>query len=144
MSAKWLFFLCKFINNFKKSWYLFAILYILTLSSKIQSHQIRRTTGSVKIFLLRVNVALCVHAKLLQLCPTLRPYGLYPARLHCTWDFPGKNTAVGCHALLQGIFLTRGSNPHLPKLLHCRRILYCWATREAKCGLTRNEIDGLV
>ena len=24
-----------------------------------------------------------------------------------TWDFPGKNTAVGCHSLLQGIFLTQ-------------------------------------
>ena len=33
---------------------------------------------------------------------------------------PGKNTAVGCLSLLQGIFLTQGSNPGLP---HCRRIL---------------------
>ena len=31
----------------------------------------------------------------------------------CPWDFPGKNTGVGCHFLLQGIFLTQGSNPHL-------------------------------
>ena len=37
-------------------------------------------------------------------------------------DFPGKNTGVGCHFLLQGIFLTQGSNPGLP---HCRQILYC-------------------
>ena len=29
------------------------------------------------------------------------PYGLWPARLLCPWDFPGKNTGVGCHALLQ-------------------------------------------
>ena len=36
-------------------------------------------------------------------------------------DSPGKNTGVGCHALLQGIFLTEGSNPGL---LHCRLILY--------------------
>ena len=36
-------------------------------------------------------------------------------------DSPGKNAAVGCHALLQGIFLTQGLNPGLP---HCRRILY--------------------
>ena len=36
--------------------------------------------------------------------------------------FPGKNTGVGYHALLQGIFLTQGSNPHL---LHCRRTLSC-------------------
>ena len=34
----------------------------------------------------------------------------------CPWDFPGKNTGVGCHFLLQGIFLTQGSNLHL---LHC-------------------------
>ena len=34
------------------------------------------------------------------------------------WDSPGKNTEVGCHALLQGIFLTQGSNPHLLCLLH--------------------------
>ena len=36
-------------------------------------------------------------------------------------DSPGKNTGVGCHALLQGIFPTHGSNPCL---LHCRQILY--------------------
>ena len=35
--------------------------------------------------------------------------------------FSGKNTGVGCHFLLQGIFLTQGSNPGL---LHCRQILY--------------------
>ena len=28
----------------------------------------------------------------------------------CLWDFPSKNTGVGCHFLLQGIFLTQGSN----------------------------------
>ena len=36
-------------------------------------------------------------------------------------DFPGKNTGVGCHSLLQGIFPTQGSSPGLP---HCRLILY--------------------
>ena len=35
--------------------------------------------------------------------------------------FPGKNTGVGCHFLLQGIVLTQGSNPGL---LHCRKTLY--------------------
>ena len=35
-----------------------------------------------------------------------------------SWDSPGKNTGVGCHALLQGIFLTQGSNSHLLHLLH--------------------------
>ena len=34
--------------------------------------------------------------------------------LLCPWDSPGKNTGVGCHFLLQGIFPTQGSNPGLP------------------------------
>ena len=37
------------------------------------------------------------------------------------WNSPGKNTRVGSHSLLQGIFPTQGSNPGL---LHCRQILY--------------------
>ena len=36
-----------------------------------------------------------------------------PARLLCPTDFPGKNTWVGCHFLLRGIFLTQGLNPRL-------------------------------
>ena len=36
-------------------------------------------------------------------------------------DAPGKNTVECCHALLQGIFPTQGSNPGFP---HCRQILY--------------------
>ena len=55
---------------------------------------------------------LCMHAKSLVLSNSLQPYGLQPPRL--LWgnpgDSPGKNTGVGCHALLQGIFLTQGSN----------------------------------
>ena len=40
---------------------------------------------------------------------------LLPGSL-CPWDSPGKNTGVGCHFLLQGLFLTQGWNPGL---LHC-------------------------
>ena len=43
---------------------------------------------------------------------------------------PGKNTGVHCHSLLQGIFLTQGSNPCLP---HCRRILYRLSHRGNPC-----------
>ena len=57
-----------------------------------------------------------------------QPHGLKPTRLLCPWYSPGKNTGVGCHFLLQGIFLTQGSNPGL---LHCRQVLYHWAPREA-------------
>ena len=45
---------------------------------------------------------------------SLQPHGLQPARLLCPWDSPGKNTGVGCHALLlQGIFPTGESNQSL-------------------------------
>ena len=37
-------------------------------------------------------------------------YGLVLGRLLCPWNSPGKNTGVGCHFLLQGIFLTQGLN----------------------------------
>ena len=69
---------------------------------------------------------------------SLQPHGLKPTRLLCPWDFPGKNTRVGCHFLLQEIFPTHGLNPGL---LHCRQMLYhlshqaissipqgCWGT----------------
>jgi len=39
-------------------------------------------------------------------------------RLLCAWDSPGESTQVGCHAILQGIFLTQGSNLHLLCFLH--------------------------
>ena len=49
----------------------------------------------------------------------LGPYGLWPPRLLCPWDSSGRNTGVGCHALLQGIFPIQGSNPrHFLCLLH--------------------------
>ena len=44
---------------------------------------------------------------------SLRPKGLQPTRLLCPWNSPGKNSGVCCHFLLQGIFLTQGSNPCL-------------------------------
>ena len=55
-----------------------------------------------------------------------------PVRLLCPWDFSGKNTRVGCHFLLQGIFPSQGSNQGLLCLLHCRQILYPLSLREAQ------------
>ena len=48
----------------------------------------------------------------------MRPYGLQPARLLCSWDSPGKNTGVGSRALFQGIFPTQGSKLRFLRLLH--------------------------
>ena len=49
---------------------------------------------------------------------SLQPQGLQPSRFLCPWNFPGKNTEVGCHFLLQRIFITQGLNPCLLCLLH--------------------------
>ena len=47
-------------------------------------------------------------AQLLQLClPLCKPTDCWPTRLFCPWDSPGKNTGVGCQALLQGFLSTR-------------------------------------
>ena len=58
-----------------------------------------------------------------QSCPTL-----CDLRLLCPWNSPHKNTGVGCHFLLQGIFLTQGLNL---SLLQCRQILYSLSHKEA-------------
>ena len=41
---------------------------------------------------------------------SLGPHGLEPTRLLCPWNFPGKNTGVGCHFFFQGIFATQELN----------------------------------
>ena len=68
------------------------------------------------------NVSLsCAVLSCSVMSDSFRPQGLEAARLLCPWDSPSKNTGVGCHFLLQGIFQTQGLNPGL---LHCRQILY--------------------
>ena len=58
---------------------------------------------------------------------SVTPETVAPQASYVHGDSPGKNTGVGCHALLQGTFPTQGSNLGL---LHYRRILYYRATRE--------------
>ena len=51
-----------------------------------------------------------------QSCPTLcHPMDCSPLGSSVLGDSPGNNTGVGCHALLQEVFLTQGSNPGLPQ-----------------------------
>jgi len=59
-------------------------------------------------------MSLCVLVA--QSCLTLSTF--------CPRNSPGKNTGVGCHSLLQGIFPTQGLNLSLLCLQHCRQILY--------------------
>ena len=73
-----------------------------------------------------------------QLCPSLcNPMDCGPSGSSVDGDSPGKNTGVGCHALLQGIFPTQGSNPGL---LHCRRIFLHLSYQERHS----NEYSGLI
>ena len=62
-----------------------------------------------------VCVCMCVHSVMSSSLQSSRPQ---PASLRCWWNYPGKNTGLGCHFLLQEIFPTQGLNPSLLHLLH--------------------------
>ena len=68
----------------------------------------------------------------------LRACSQVPTRLLHPWNFPGKNTGVGCHFLLQGIFLTQGSNPGLP---HCRQTLYPQSHQRSPFPSNNSQFD---
>jgi len=70
-----------------------------------------------------------------QLCPILCDPMDYIPPGFSVWDFPGKNTGVGCHLLIQGIFPTQGLNLGL---LDCRWILYQLSYQEAQ---VRRRLD---
>ena len=65
---------------------------------------------------------MCVCVSCSVISNSLQPHELQPTKLFAPWDYSNKNTGVGSHSLLQGIFLTKGLNP---SLLYCRQILYC-------------------
>ena len=84
------------------------------------------TLNDTRMICVCVCVCVCmhVHAQLLSRVNSWQPYGLQPVRLLCPWDSPCKNTRLGCHALLQGIFPTQGLNLHLLNLCVGRQVLY--------------------
>ena len=66
-----------------------------------------------------------------QSCLTLcDPMDCSLTKFLCTWAFPGKNTGVGCHFLVQGTFPTQESNL---SLLHCRQTLYLRSHQGSPC-----------
>ena len=67
---------------------------------------------------------------------SLQPHVPEPTRRLWPWDCPGKNTGVGCHFLLQGIFLTQWLNPRHP---HCIQILYHLSHQEAHTKSCKSE-----
>ena len=96
-----------------------------------------REKGTAKWGSVRLTGLCLVAQSCLTLCD---PVDYSPPGSSVHGDSPGKDTGVGCHFLLQ-IFPTQGSNLHL---LHCRPILYCWATREALLGLLASKMDSRV
>ena len=81
-----------------------------------------------------VCVCVCVCVSHSIMSDSLRPHELQPTRLFCPWNSPGKNTGMGCHSLLQGIFPTQGLNQGL---LHCRRIL-CHLSHQGNPNLPKS------
>ena len=101
----------------------------------------------IRLFSKYNNIVLVILCSCMKKCDTLRSkitfprFLAHPLKSHCVClvaescptlcdsmdcslpgssvpgDSPGNNTGVGCHALLQGIFPTQGSNPHLLCLL---------------------------
>ena len=74
-----------------------------TALQKISAPYFERHTVLVdqKPILLICQLSPAAAAKLLKLCPTVRPHRWKPTRLPRPWDSPGKNTGVCCHLLLQ-------------------------------------------
>ena len=64
-----------------------------------------------------VCLCVCVCVRVLSLVSFFLTSWTVATRLLCPWNFPGRNTGVGCHFLLQGIFPTQELNPHLLHLL---------------------------
>ena len=71
----------------------------------------------------------------LSLTESSTSHGCHCTRLLCPWNSPGRNTGVGCHSLLRGIFPTQGSPLHLllwqadaSPLSHWR--CYCKASKD--------------
>ena len=83
-------------------------------------HFVLRAQSRSQIWVSDSARACSVESVVLTLCD---PMDCCPPGSSVHEDSPGKNTGVGCHALLQEIFPTQGSNPCLLWLLHCKRIL---------------------
>ena len=78
----------------------------------------------------------CINKCRSVMSDSLRPHRLQPTRFLRPWDFPGNNTGVGCHFLLQEIFPTQGSNPGLPR---CRQTLYSLSHRGSQRAGVEND-----
>ena len=93
----------------------------VSLYKWILCFQIAKNKKKIKTRILVHDTYVCTLSFQSVVSNSLPPYGLQLTRPLCSWDFPGKNIGVGCRSLLQGIFLTQGSNSRLLCLLHWQR-----------------------
>ena len=103
------------------AWYEETFLHLDDLNaifSSIDNQQVNSFPSSFSFFCFRLYFNREVKVLVTQSCPTLWPHGLWPARLLCPWNSPGKNTGAGCHYPLQGTFLTQRQNRFLDCLSH--------------------------
>ena len=110
--------MCVYKHMNKKSNYIcFPTFFILTINlcrSIYRESYLSLFNGSMVFY----YIALCAVCLVTWSCPTLcDPMDCSLPGFCVRGNSPGKNTGIGCHALLQGIFLTQGSNSGLP---HCR------------------------
>ena len=109
-------------GKYSSPFFLTQVLILLCLVSSLFLILARKSQWLYKSCLDWLCVCVCVCARVrAQLCPTLcDPHGcnLQPASFLCPWNFPGKNTGVGYHFFLQGIFQIQESNSSLLHLLH--------------------------
>ena len=88
------------------------------MSAVQEGHSLRSSMGRCEFSgLWQTNMNECM-ISCSVVSDSFRHYKLWPSRLLYPQDFPGKNTGVGYHFLLKGIFLSQGSNPCLLCLLH--------------------------
>ena len=88
--------------------------YHFFLNGKIQHHKKEKL-----FFKIIFKFKACMHVRSLQSCLTLfNPMDCSPSGSSVHGDSLGKNTGIGCHDLLQGSFLTQGSNPSFLRFLH--------------------------
>ena len=83
----------------------------------------KRSLNQDRIYLLSSHHFLFMHLDP-PLTSKLNPVDQSPLGSSVHGDSPGKNTGVGCHSLLQGIFPTQGSNRYLSVSCFGRQVLH--------------------
>ena len=95
----------------------------------VQKPKVGNCTAFTTLYPKAQRTGMVVLCSVSRLCPTLcNSMDCSPPGSSVDGDSPGKNTGVGCHPFLQGIFLTQELNQGL---LHCRQIVYWLSHQES-------------